>query len=116
MVNCDFKIHLQLLANKWKTISPFQSQIFTLCARSDAHMKYRVLTRKSQINNIDKEKDVNSIIRFGDSEEIYFPFFSVIKLLCGNCREFLNCKINGCDFYRVLAFKQKHELSEGLRK
>ena len=75
-------------------------------------MKYRVFTRKSQINNQDKEKDVNSIIWFGDSKEIYFPFFSVIKLLYGNCGEFLNCKINDCDFYRVLVFKQKYELSE----
>lgn len=53
---------------------------------------------------------MNSIIWFGDSKEIYFSFFSVIKLLYGNCGEFLNCKINGCDFYRVLVFKQKHEL------
>lgn len=31
--------------------------------------------QKSQISSVDKEKDVNSIIQFGDSEEIYFPYF-----------------------------------------
>ena len=55
---------------------------------------------------------MNSIICFGIVKKFTSHFFSVIKLLYGNCGEFLNCKINDCDFYRVLVFKQKYELSE----